>query len=125
MLSNIENTSGLLAILNHYTLSIGSLTQVSNFSKESGLSYPTTKKYLSVIDQFDLGFRLLGYQYGPAKRQLKAVKSYFCDTGMIQALGIECSKGQILENFVISELEKRRKLNFIKSDQFFYYRSIG
>ncbi|MCC6220363.1 MAG: ATP-binding protein [Deltaproteobacteria bacterium] len=125
LLSNIESVSGLLAILNHYALSIGSLTHVSTFRNESGLSHQTAQKYLNVIYQSDLGFKLLGYQYGPAKRYIKAGKSYFCDTSMIHALGVECSQGQILENFVISELEKRRKLGFIKSEQFYYYQSIG
>ncbi|NQU64190.1 MAG: DUF4143 domain-containing protein, partial [SAR324 cluster bacterium] len=32
---------------------------------------------------------------------------------------------QRIENFVISELEKRRKLNMIKADQLYYYKSIG
>jgi predicted AAA+ superfamily ATPase len=30
-----------------------------------------------------------------------------------------------VENFVISELEKRRKLGFLASDQFYYYKSAG
>lgn len=125
MLSNLENVSGLLAILNYYVISLGSLTQVSHFRNEAGVSHPTAQKYLNVIYQSDLGFKLLGYQYGPAKRHLKSAKSYFCDTGIIEALGIDCSQGQKLENFVISELEKRRKLGFIKTDQFYYYQSIG
>jgi len=29
----------------------------------------------------------------------------------------------LLENFVLAELEKRRKLGFIKTDQFFYYKT--
>jgi hypothetical protein len=124
-LSNLENISGLMAILTHYGLSIGSLTQISHFRNESGLSHPTAKKYVQVIYQSSLGFQLLGYQYGPAKRYLKAAKSYFSDNGMITALNLQCSQGQILENFVISELEKRRKLGFINSDQFFYYNSAG
>jgi len=124
-ISNIENVSGLLAILNHYAISLCSLTQVSNFSNESGLSHQTAKKYLNVIYQSELGFKLYGYQYGPAKRLIKAPKSYFSDNGILLALGISSSRGQIIENFVISEIEKRRKLKFYDAEEMYYYQTIG
>jgi len=123
LLSNIENITALRTLLNHYALSIGSTTQMINFQKEAGLTYITAKKYLNSIYQSGLGFTLVGYQYGPAKRYSKGAKSYYCDTGMIQALNVQCSRGQIIENFVISEIEKRRKLGFYKTDQFYFYKS--
>ena len=30
-----------------------------------------------------------------------------------------------MENFVVAEIEKRRKLGFIKSEQLYYYKSVG
>jgi uncharacterized protein len=125
LLSNIESITGLLAILNHYALSIGSLTQVASFTRESGLSQPTTKKYLNVIEQSELGFKLFGYQYGAAKRLLKAPKSYFVDNGILTALNVGTSRGQFIENFVLSEIEKRRKLGFYPVEQLYYYQTIG
>lgn len=124
-LSNIENIEGLLAILMHAQKSLGAHLEVSNFARESGLSHPSAKKYLNVITQSDLAFKLYGYQYGPAKRYLKAAKLYFADTGIIHALGPQISEGQLIENFVIAEIEKRRKLGFIRADQLFYYKSAG
>lgn len=125
MLSNIENISGLLAILNHYSLSIASLAQVSNFANESGLSHQTAKKYLNVIYQSELGFKLYGYQYGAAKRLIKAPKSYFSDNGILTALNVGNSRGQMVENFVISEIEKRRKIGLYDIDEMSYYQTIG
>lgn len=122
-LSNIENIEGLLAILHHIGRSIGSHLEVSNFARESGLSHPTAKRYLNILGQSGLGFKLYGHHFGPAKRYLKAAKLYFADNGIFKALGSEVSRGQLLENFVISELEKRRKLGFIKTDQFYYFKS--
>ncbi|MBT6325726.1 MAG: ATP-binding protein [Bdellovibrionales bacterium] len=124
-ISNIENVSGLLAILNHYSISLGSLAQVSSFGNESGLSHQTAKKYLNMIYQSELGFKLSGYQYGAAKRSLKAPKSYFADNGIITALNSGSSRGQIIENFVISEIEKRRKLKIYDIDEIYYYQTIG
>ncbi|MCB9029491.1 MAG: ATP-binding protein [Deltaproteobacteria bacterium] len=124
-LSNIENVEGLLAILHHLARSIGSHLEVSSFAQDSGLSHPTAKKYLNILTQSDLAFKLYGYQYGPAKRYIKAAKMYFADNGIMTALNARVSEGQLFENFVISEFEKRRKLGLIKTDNFFYYKSVG
>ncbi len=124
-LSNIQNIHGLLNIFHNLAVSIGSHLEISNFAREAQLSFQTTKKYINSLLQSQLIFELPGYQYGPAKRFIKAKKTYFCDNGIISSFGIQISEGQRLENFVISELEKRRKLGFIKSDQFFYYKSAA
>lgn len=122
-LANIDNLEGLLAIFHHLARSIGSHLEVSNFAREAGISYPTTKKYLNILNQSQLTFRLYGYQYGPAKKFIKAAKTYFADNGIIKSLNVPLNEGQLLENFVIGELEKRRKLGFINTQQFFYYKS--
>ena len=124
-LSNIENIDGLLAIFNHLARSLGSHLEVSNFAREAGISFPTTKKYLNALQQAEMTFKLFGYQYGPAKRFVKAAKTYFADNGIIHSLNAGVSEGQLIENFVIAELEKRRKLGMIPADQFYYYRSVA
>ncbi len=124
-LSNIENIEGLLAVFQHLIRSLGSHLEVSNFAREAGISNPTAKKYLNALKQAQMTFKLYGYQYGPAKRYIKAAKTYFSDNGIIASFNSSINEGQLLENFVISELEKRRKLGFIKSDQFYYYKSAA
>jgi hypothetical protein len=124
-LSNIENLDGLLAVLQHLTRSLGSHLEVSNFAREAGISHPTTKKYLNALQQAQLTFKLYGYQFGPAKRYIKAAKTYFADIGIIHSLNARIGTGQLFENFVLAEFEKRRKLGMIKTDQFCYYKSAG
>jgi len=124
-LSNIENLDGLLAVFQHLARSVGSHLEVSNFAREAGLSHPTTKKYLNALNQSQLTFKLYGYQYGPAKRYIKAAKTYFVDNGIMHSLNAGISQGQLTENFVLSELEKRRKLGLIPVDQFYYYKSAA
>ena len=68
---------------------------------------------------------LYGYQYGPAKRYIKAAKTYFADNGIIRSLNAGVGAGQLFENFVLAEFEKRRKLGMISADQFYYYKSAG
>jgi len=89
------------------------------------LSVPTTKKYLQTLYQSELIFKLYGFEYGPAKRYIKATKTYFADNGIMESFQCRLSEGQLLENFVISELEKRRKLGLIACDQFYYYKSAS
>jgi predicted AAA+ superfamily ATPase len=124
-LSNIENLEGLLAIFQHLNRSVGSHLEVSNFAREAGISFPTTKKYLNALQQAQLTFKLYGYQFGPAKRYIKAAKTYIADNGIIHSLSARINEGQLIENFVLSELEKRRKLGFIRTDQFYYYKSVA
>jgi predicted AAA+ superfamily ATPase len=124
-LSNIENLEGLLAVLQHLTRSLGSHLEVSNFAREAGISHPTTKKYLNALQQAQLIFKLYGYHHGPAKRYIKAAKTYFADNGIIHSLNAGVGIGQLFENFVLSEFEKRRKLGMIDADQFYYYKSAG
>jgi uncharacterized protein len=122
-LSNIENRSGLLALFHNIARTIGSHLETSHFAREAGISFVTAKKYLNILHASEMTFSLPGYQWGPAKRFIKASKTYFSDSGILESLGVDVSEGQRFENFVVAELEKRRKLGFIDADQFYYYRS--
>jgi predicted AAA+ superfamily ATPase len=104
---------------------MGSHLGVSNLAREAGISHPTAKQYLNAPQQAQLTFKLYGYQYGPAKRCIKAAKSYFADNDIIHSLNAGVSAGQLFENFVLAEFEKRRKLGMIGADQFYYYKSVG
>ena len=123
--ANLENAQGLRAILANLVHSLGSHLEVSHFAREAGLGHATAKRYLGALAQSQLTFQLAGYQHGPAKRYLKSSKTYLCDNGVIRALGVAASRGQLLENFVVAELEKRRKLGWIGCDQLFFYQSGG
>ena len=125
LLSNIENSDGLMALLSYLVIALGSHIDISNAARESGLSFPTTKKYLNVLLASRLAFKLYGYHFGSAKRFTRAAKYYFADAGIATALNISLSRGQLFENFVISELEKRRKLGRLRCDHLCYYKSTS
>ncbi len=124
-LANIENLDALLTLFHHLARSIGSALDVSHFAREAGISFATAKKYLGTLQQSQLSFKLYSYQSGPAKRFMKSAKTYFVDTGILQSLSIKLSEGQWLENFVMAEFEKRRRLGLIPCDRLYYYRSVG
>jgi len=125
LLSNIENADALMAILAYLAVALGSHVDGSNVARESGLSYPTARKYLNVLIAARLVFKLYGYHYGPAKRFTRAAKYYFSDIGILEALGVAVSEGQRLEAFVVSELEKRRRLGGFDCASLGYYKSAG
>lgn len=124
-MANLENLDGLRGIFAQVCRSIGSHLEVSHFARETSLSVPTAKKYLNTLYQSELAFKLHGFHYGPAKRFMKAAKTYFAHNGIIESFNIRLNDGQLLENFVIAELEKRRKLGYIKADQFYYHKSAA
>lgn len=124
-LSNLENAEGILGVYYHLIRSIGAPVEVSHLARESGLSFPSAKKYMHSLLQSDLAFKLYGYHYGPAKRFIKAAKVYFADSGIPHSFQATLSLGQQIEQFVISELEKRRKLGFIQSEALYYYKSAA
>ncbi len=123
MLANLENLDGLMVLYHHLTRSIGSLLESSSLAREAGISFPTAKKYLNSLVQSQLVFKLTGFQYGPAKRYIKAAKIYLADMGITTAFGTPMSIGQQMESFVIAELEKRRKLGYLQADRLHHYRS--
>lgn len=122
-LENLENVEGLLAIFHQMARGIGSLVDISSFARESGLSHPTAKKYLQQLALAFIAFKLYGYELGPAKRYIKAAKTYFSDIGIPRSLRVELAEGAWFEQFVISELEKRRALGYYDADALFYSRS--
>lgn len=124
-LNSIENLEGLYALYGALITGISSRYEVSSLVKECGLSTPTVKKYLNTLIQSGLLFKLYGYHLSDAKRFISSAKSYFIDTGVVTALSDRTSRAQQVESFVISEIEKRRRLGFINCDHLYYYESVG
>jgi uncharacterized protein len=124
-INNIENVEGLRALYMALIVGLGSRYEVSSLVKETGLSTVTVKKYLNTLQQSGLLFKLYGYHQSSAKRYISSAKSYFIDVGILNSLSTDFSKGQLIESFVISEIEKRRRLGLIKADELYYYESVA
>lgn len=122
---NLENIEALKALFQALIRGIGSRVEISAISKEISLSVPSTKKYLHTLLESGLAFKLYGYHMGPAKRYISAAKTYLCDNGIVTSLSDDASSGQKFENFVISEIEKRRRIGQIRCDELFYYESVS
>jgi len=94
----------------------GSLLNIAEIAKECGISQPTAKDWLTILESTYIIYLLKPYHSNHSKRLVKSPKLYFVDTGLLcYLLGIDSSerflrsseRGHIFENMVIMECIKR------------------
>lgn len=102
----------------------------SQLATEVGVTSPTIKSWLSVLQTSYIAFLLSPYHANINKRLTKTPKIYFYDTGLLcYLLGIENAsqlsvhplRGAVFENLAVTELLKAR-LNAAKSPCLYFYR---
>lgn len=95
----------------------GRLVNYSGLASDCGISQPTAKSWLSVLETSFLAFRLPAYHANTRKRLVKAPKLHFYDSGLVcWLLGIRSAdqlrshplRGAIFESWVVSEIVKHR-----------------
>jgi predicted AAA+ superfamily ATPase len=114
----IKNISSLDRFQKFLKLCAGRVGQIVNFSSlsnDSGLSVPTMKDWLSILEASYVIYTVHSYSMNINKQMTKMPKIYFYDTGVLcNLLGIKSiddmtlhfAYGSIFENFVISEFLK-------------------
>ncbi|MGM9948255.1 ATP-binding protein [Floccifex sp.] len=104
----------------------------TNIANEIGVSEPTVKKWISILERTGIVYLLQPYSASSLKRATKASKIYFRDTGLAcyltrwltaDALKNSAVAGNMFETFVVSEILKSysnegREYRF----NIFYYR---
>lgn len=102
----------------------------SQIATETGVSSPTIKSWISILESSYVAFTLAPYYSNINKRLTKTPKIYFYDTGLLCfLLGIETPeqlmthplRGGIFENLAVIELMKSR-FNSGKQPNLCYYR---
>ena len=104
----------------------------ANIAGEIGVSEPTVKKWISILERTGIVYLLQPYSASVLKRAIKSPKIYFRDTGLACYLTrwltpdtLKCSAvaGNMFETFVVSEILKSY-VNEGKDYRFniFYYR---
>ena len=93
----------------------GQLLNYADLAKETGISEPTAKKWLSILITSGLVYLLKPYSTNVEKRVVKTPKLYFLDTGLVcwltkwtssEVLESGAMAGAIFETFVVSEIVK-------------------
>ena len=116
----ISNVGDLVMFQRFVELCAGRTGQLLNYSSlagDCGISQPTAKAWLSVLETSFIAFRLPAFHANLRKRLVKMPKLYFHDTGVVcWLLGIREPvqlrshplRGAIFETWVVSEIVKHR-----------------
>jgi len=116
----ITRVGDLVAFQRFVELCAGRTAQLLNLSSlacDAGVSQPTAKTWLSVLETSFLAFRLPPLHTNVRKRVVKMPKLHFHDTGLVcWLLGIRTAeqlrlhplRGAIFETWVVSEILKHR-----------------
>ncbi len=113
---------------------VGQLLNKESLARDVGVSVPTVVRWLSVLEASFIIYRLRPYYNNLGKRQTKAPKIYFTETGLAAYLiGVREPTqlfahplvGSLFENMVVMEALKRRLNRSYEPDLWFYRNSSG
>jgi predicted AAA+ superfamily ATPase len=133
-LKNITDLSRFQTFLGLLATRAGQLLNLSEIAKECGITQPTVKDWLSVLEATYIIYLLKPYHINRTKRLVKSPKLYFVDTGLLcYLLGIDSSerlfkaaeRGHIFENMVIMEAIKHLSHSVQRSQVYFYRTNNG
>lgn len=107
---------------------VSQLLDYTQYANDIGVSVPTIKRWISVLEASYIIFLLPPYYENFGKRIIKSPKIYFYDTGLISYLtGIKNSElynkgplaGPLFENYIVSEITKKIKHTADFSEMYF------
>ena len=113
---------------------VGQLLNKESLARDAGISVPTVAKWLNILEASFVIYRLRPYYSNFGKRQTKACKVYFTETGLAAYLiGIRDASqvaahplvGGLFENMVVMEALKSRLNRGLEPDMWFYRNSSG
>ena len=110
----------------------GEMLNYRNLASSVGVSEPTIKVWVSILERTDIIYLLEAYSPSALTRAIKTPKVYFKDTGLVcyltkwsskETLKVSAVNGNLFETFVVSEIIKSFA-NVGKDYRFnlFYYR---
>lgn len=106
------------------------LLNLSDLANDCGISQPTAKAWLSILESSYIVFLLQPYHDNFNKRLVKRPKLYFYDTGLLNhLLGIRTSidlvenrlKGNIFENMILAEYQKDNHHRYLHREHYFWH----
>jgi predicted AAA+ superfamily ATPase len=134
LLKNIENQTAFVRFIKLCAGRVGQLLDLSSLANDAGIAVNTVKSWLSVLEASYILYFLQPYSGNVNRRLIKSPKLYFYDTGLAcSLLNIENEKqlatfylrGNLFENFVLSELFKARYNAGLPANYYFFRDSKG
>lgn len=129
-LANIGDLRTFRQLITLLASRVGQVIQYQSLATEIGVSIPTIKRWLSILEASYILFLLPPYYKNFGKRVVKNPKIYFYDVGLVSYLtGVYTEAlynngplaGQIFENYIITEIMKNN-FNHNLDLNFYYFR---
>lgn len=110
------------------------ILNLNSLANECGISQPTAKSWLALLESSFITFTLKPYTSNHNKRLIKSPKLFFYDTGLVshllrisdpvklQAMSL---KGHLFENMIVSEYHKHNEHSGVPYDFYFWRDSEG
>lgn len=124
LVKNPDMIRRLLLLLAHQA---GSEVSVNELATQLQMARPTVERYLDLLVQTFVIFRLPSYSTNPRKEISKSQKIFFWDTGIRNALLNQFSQdvlradiGRLWENWVIAEVAKNNVLHGGQAELYFW-----
>jgi predicted AAA+ superfamily ATPase len=133
-LVNIRDIRTFRIFLSMCASRAGQLLNLNALANECGITQPTAKSWLSVLESSYIVFLLQPYHENFDKRVIKSPKLYFYDTGLLcHLLKIKDAnqiqgnsyKGNLFENMIVSEFVKQNYHKNLMQDFWFWRDSAG
>jgi predicted AAA+ superfamily ATPase len=131
ILSNIGDIRDFQRFLHLLAANATQLLDLSLYARDIGVSVPTIKRWLSILEASYIIFIVSPFYENYGKRIIKSPKVYFYDTGLVSYLtGIVTYEqydqgpmaGAIFENYVVSEIMKK-ELHQASLSELYYFRT--
>lgn len=128
-MDGLKNSGKMRDLLRLLAYQTGSEVSYDELGKQIGMSRNTVEKYLDLLSKVYVIYRIGGYSRNLRKEVAKAVKWYFYDVGVRNAvinnfspLATRQDTGAIWENYLISERIKRNH-NLRLNHEFFFWKT--
>jgi hypothetical protein len=128
-IQNVSDFSVFQSFLQLLAARAGQLLNIDEVSKECGITHPTAKKWLSLLETTRVIYLLRPYHRNITKRVVKSPKLYFTDTGLLayllkypsaETLMAGPQAGAFFENMVIIEALKAKFNHGLPYELYFY-----
>lgn len=128
-LAKVGNEGAFLKFLRAAAARTGQLLNMSDLSRDAGISPVTAKSWLSILESSSIVYLLEPYHTNVTKRLIKAPKIHFLDTGLVcyltewsspETLEAGAMSGYILETFIFTEILKSYWHNGKRAPVYYY-----
>jgi predicted AAA+ superfamily ATPase len=129
LLINLKEASKFKLFLNLCAASAGQILNVSKLAQKCGISSPTAKSWLSILETSYILFFVQPYHRNYNKRLVKSPKLYFYDTGLVahllrirntDKLVNQSFKGALFENMIVAEQMKQNAHQYLHNEYWFW-----